>query len=301
MCRKEGLDMAGINFEKYHSATEAKAILRHCDKEQRTKTGQHSNEHINKSATRDNFQLSIKGFSGSYKGVCDNYDNRIREIDKKAVKTPRKDRVTLVGMELPRPKDLPPEQFRKWSVDAVTAIREYYRKQGLNDGLLAVYGHVDEVHEYKRFDENLQGTVTDISREHIHAFFTPYSPDGSSLNAKEFTKRSNMIGLNKAVNDMSLKKYGVSFNDGSKRKSKKSMEELKSASRTLEQEENERLQAENARLRALNEQLQEKVRVLQEKAVNKPVRTSEGYQKPAMRELPDMPWLNTSADDDYSL
>lgn len=251
--------MAGINFEKYHGAAEAKAMFRHCDKEQRYRTERHSNEHINKSVTCHNFQFVSEGNDATYQAVCAAYDDRLQSVDEEAVRKPRKDRVTLVGMELPRPKDLSPEKFMEWSLDAIRTIREYYSNCCPKDGFLVAYGHVDEVHEYKRFDEATQGLINEISREHIHTFFIPYSPDGTSLTAKEFTKRMNMIALNKAVNDMSVEKYGVQFNDGSQRKSIKSMEELKSASWQLEQKAIQYLEDENSRLRALNAQLEKEL------------------------------------------
>lgn len=243
--------MAGINIEKYHGGTEAKAVLRHCDKDRRM-SDSHTNRQINKSLTAGNRQYALKGSKSDYVSVSKEYDDRIAKIDEKALKTPRKDRVTLVGMELPRPENLPPERFKAWSEDALRTIMRFYP----SGCLLAAYSHVDEVHDYKKMDEDTQKVLTIKSREHVHVFLTPYSEKaGGSLNAKEFTSRKNLIELNRLVNEMSVEKYGVTFCNGSGRKSKKSVEDLKSESRALEQAEIARLQAENERLRAENDRL----------------------------------------------
>ena len=244
--------MAGINIEKYHGGTEAKAVLRHCDKDRRV-SDSHTNSQINKSLTAGNRQYALKGSKSDYASVSKEYDDRIAKIDQKALKTPRKDRVTLVGMELPRPENLPPEQFKAWSEDAVKTIMRFYP----SGCLLAAYSHVDEVHDYKKMDEDTQKVLTIKSREHVHVFLTPYSETGESLNAKEFTSRKNLIELNRLVNEMSVEKYGVAFCNGSGRKSKKSVEDLKSESRALEQFENARLREENKRLKAENERLRD--------------------------------------------
>jgi hypothetical protein len=255
--------MAGINVEKYHGASETKAIIRHCDKVRRDKTAAHTNEQIDKSKTHLNFQWVGKGVQNSYEGVCGEYDKRLQEIDSKASKAPRHDRVTMIGYELPRPEKLPPEQFKAWSKDAIQTIINYYKQNGYKSGFLAAYGHVDEKHEYMKFDEKLQKKVKVTSREHIHVFFNPYSQrTDSSLNAKDFTSKKNLLELNKLVDSMTREKYGTYFCDGTRRKSKKSVEQLKSESRNLEMEEIERLEAENARLREENQRLAEQVRQL---------------------------------------
>ena len=243
--------MAGINIEKYHGSTEAKAVLRHCDKNKRLEET-HANKQIDKSKSADNFQIGLKGYSKSYKGVCSEYDKRIIEVDSKATKAPRKDRVTLVGMELPRPEGLDPERFMDWSTDVLNTLCKFYG----SDCLLVGYGHVDEVHEYMRFDETKQSTVSTMSREHLHVFLNPYSADRQSLNAKEFTSRKNLIELNKRVDEMTIAKYGVRFCDGSGKKSKKTVEQLKHESEALKQADISYLKAQIATLQAENDKLQ---------------------------------------------
>lgn len=272
--------MAGINIEKYHGATEAKAVLRHCDTEQRLQNN-HSNEQIDKSKTGQNKAWSVKGCDNTYAGVCSCYDSRLQEVDSKALKSPRKDRVTLVGMELPRPEQLPAEKFNAWSASAVKAINEYYMGKQSRSGFLSAYTHVDEVHDYKRFDESTQTYYNTSSREHLHIFLMPYSADGSSLNAKQFTSRQNLIELNKVIDNMTFEKYGVRFCNGTGRKSKKSVEELKQISEMAKIAEADHLEAfrlklENDNLRGQVAALKAEVKELRENAVNEPLNASEG-------------------------
>ena len=277
--------MAGINVEKYHSATEAKNVLCHCDKYERQKH-EHDNKQIDKNKTDNNFQIGLKSYKKNYKSVCNEYDRRISEIDSKAAKAARKDRVTLVGMELPRPLELSPEQFQDWSMDVMGIFIKFYG----SDCILCGYGHVDEVHEYKKFNESTQKAESATSREHLHVFLTPYSHDRQSLCAKNFTNRQNLIELNKLVDEMSVSKYHVNFCDGTKRKSKKSVEELKNESRLLEQTEKDReikrLQSENDRLREENQRLRNELQL--------------SKSSKSERELPDLSNIYSSSDYDFS-
>lgn len=278
--------MAGINIEKYHGGTEAKAVLRHCDREQRLR-GEHANKQIDKSKTGHNQEWFVQGCNDTYAGVCSMYDSRIQEVDSNAVRSPRKDRVTLVGMELPRPELLPADRFNEWATDAIHAINNYYSGMQAHSGFLSAYAHVDEVHDYKRFDETEQKYYNTSSREHLHIFMTPYSEDGNSLNAKQFTNRKNLIALNKVIDNMTFEKYNVRFCNGTGRKSKKSVEELKvesdiAAIHYKDYMRAEQLQKENTeltrtitRLNGQIEDLEYEVRELRAKTDKVPVRAFE--------------------------
>lgn len=272
--------MAGINIEKYHSATEAKAVLRHCDREQRLQNN-HGNEQIDKDKTSANKTWFVKGCEKTYAGVCSCYDSRLQEVDSNALKAPRKDRVTLMGLELPRPKQLPAEKFNEWAAHAINEINKYYAGKQSKSGFLSAYAHVDEVHDYKVFDESSQKYYNTSSREHLHIFMTPYSSDGKSLNGKQFTNRQNLIELNKVIDNMTFEKYGVKFCDGTGRKSKKSVEELKNASEMARIAEKEyekafKLKLENDSLKGKVLALETELRLLRENASKEPLNASDG-------------------------
>ena len=68
--------MASVSFEKLKTPQEVKAMLRHCDKEERKKTKTHSNTDINLEATASNRQ-----YPRDYKTTCKRYDDRIAYLD----------------------------------------------------------------------------------------------------------------------------------------------------------------------------------------------------------------------------
>ena len=68
--------MASVNFAKLSSAGEAKAVMRHCETEER-KRHEHQNMDIQKDMTDAN--TSMKGLT--YQQICESYDSRIRELD----------------------------------------------------------------------------------------------------------------------------------------------------------------------------------------------------------------------------
>ena len=277
-------EMASVNFEKIKTAGEAKAKFRHCDMEERLKH-EHANEQINKAVTSENSQMSNR----NYKQTCERYDKRIQELDNSTNTNKRSDRVTCMGLCIPAPEGLPKEREIEW-FNAVTrlAVGLYGR-----NNLLQLYVHRDEIHDYV----NAETGETQTSRVHAHLFFIPEHE--GKLNGKWFSSRKNMISLNNQIQKMSEEQFGVKFMDGSKRKSKKTVEELKNDSRLAElaqreseiedtrvvqrseavrlfekkQELNKREQALNDREKALNaresdlKQKEDKLHLEQEKAV----------------------------------
>ena len=102
--------MASVNFEKFKSVQSAKAQFRHCDKDARKET-----DHGNKEIDLQKSDMNIQYASSSYESTCKRYDSRIKAIDEGGRnKNRRKDRVTLLGLEVPVPKDLPSSDYVKW-------------------------------------------------------------------------------------------------------------------------------------------------------------------------------------------
>lgn len=221
--------MAGINFEKYHGGKEVKRIIRHNDKAMRLNDN-HKNKHIDKSLTGNNWQL----YDG-YNSTCDGYDIAIDKFDKVPGQNKRHDRVTCFGIEVPRPKDLPSENFHEWHQKVIKIIQGMYPDATIVNS----YEHVDEVHEYRNAET---GELT-ISREHGHTLIIPNDKDGR-LNGKQFSCRKNINRLNNEIQAMTLNDYGCAFMDGSKKKSDKTVTELKNESRIkdLEQDLQDKIQ-----------------------------------------------------------
>lgn len=196
--------MSSVRFDggKCHGAGEAKAIMRHCDAEQR-KEHNHSNADIDTSKTDMNY--SMEGLS--YEEKCRKYDKRVAECEANMAKL-RKDRVTMVSVNVKTPEKLPPEKEDEWFRKVYDLISEQYGKENMIDGDV----HKDEQHEY--YDPDKKEMV--MSRNELHAYFVP-EVDGV-LNAKQAMSRANINKINNAVQRMTMQDYGVEFMDGSKKK-----------------------------------------------------------------------------------
>lgn len=247
--------MASVNFEKCKDARSTKARIRHCCKASRI-YAKHTNKHINKSLTKYNWDYVNADTSivyEPYEAAKDIYDTRIDYLDGTTNTNHKPDRVTCFGLEIPAPAgiDCDLEKASKWSHDVVELI---IRKYG-EENVVSAHFHADEKHKYKVKDED--GKIKTIeSRYHMHVYVIPEI--NGKLNGKQFSSRKNMIKLNNEIEKMTLEKYGCRFMDGTKRKSRKTVEELKNQSDMLEiQQKQEQLNAEIAKVQALAVQMQQ--------------------------------------------
>ena len=211
--------MASVNFEKFKSKAEVKAMFRHCDSEERMKH-EHSNKQINKDLTRNNFTML------DYKDSCTRFDERLEYLDSLDGANKRKDRVIAFGLTIPMPADIPISKRN----DFLNAVYKCLLNQYGNDNLVAMYLHVDETHIYS--DAETQEKRRSL--DHIHAYLVPEI--NGKLNGKEFSSKKNIMKLNNAIQNVCQMQFGVDFMNGSKQKSKKSVETLKNISREIEHE-----------------------------------------------------------------
>lgn len=223
--KQKGSDkaMAGVNFEKIKSAQHGKALIKHCDKEKRLQRQNHSNQQINKALSGSNMQYN----NSTYESTCKRWDDRIAFLDTLEGQNKRKDRVILFGLEIPCPKDLPADKEVGWMNQVNQILLSRFGKENV----MNLYFHRDEKHIYR---DSETGEKRE-SRNHIHAFVVP-EIDGK-LNGKEFSSKKNMIDLNNQIQIMTQQQFGVDFMDGSKKRSNKSVESLKNASKQRETEE----------------------------------------------------------------
>lgn len=208
--------MASCDWQKIKGAGEAKAMFRHCESEQREQA-QHTNKDIDKSRTYLNMQFGL--MDEGYEAICKAYDERIADLDSRENANKRKDRVTLIGLSIPSPKGLTQEQSADWFCEVWRILDEQY-----GSDLLGGAVHFDEVHEYTDPTTHEKR----MSRPALHAYIVP-EVDGK-LNAKKVSSRGCMVALNNTVEAMTKTRFGVQFMDGSKKKSRKSVEELKQES-----------------------------------------------------------------------
>lgn len=220
--------MASCKWEngKLHGAAEVKARLRHCDTSVEYRTiAQKGNPHIDLTKSGDN----MTRYGRSYAECCKVYDARIAELDKNPKQNHRQDRVTMCCVEVPAPKDLPPEQMKAW-FDRLGGI---FEKRYGKENMIEMFVHADEVHDY----DNAETGDIEESRIHAHICFVPVDENGK-LNAKNLSLRGKMKSLNNAVHKMSEDEFGCSFMTGTKKRSFKTVSQLKneSSNRQLKRE-----------------------------------------------------------------
>lgn len=216
--------MSSLNLAKIKQH-ELKALLRHCDKNERLKV-EHSNEEINKEMTWKNAQ-----FCGSYEEVCNYFDDILRELDSKPKANTRYDRVVAYAIEgtLPEPDEEKDTQKQR---DAwIAGIEKVIKREYPEMVVLAKYIHYDEVHEYI----NPENGERVFSRPHVHMYVMPVI-EGRLNGKKFFQHKTSLIQLHRQIDDLTRSIYGFSYGNGTKKKSFNSVEHLKYESKKAELE-----------------------------------------------------------------
>lgn len=213
--------MASAKFEggKCKGSLKVKAFFRHDEKVQRL-SHEHTNEHIDKSKTH----LNTSAYGLSYKEACMKYDKRIAELDATTNVNKRKDRVTMQSIEIPVPEGL-----------AYISQQAFF--DNVKEILCAMFGEINLIEAFYHYDEGHEYIDPEtkekkMSRNHGHYNFVP-EVDGQ-LNGKAFSSRANMKKLNGAIDKMCQMEFGVLFMDGTKKKGKKTVEQLKNESKEAE-------------------------------------------------------------------
>lgn len=214
--------MASCDWEKKKGASEAKALFRHCDTKEREKAN-HSNKDIDKSLTHLNMSFGLYDNPNGYDAICKEYDNHIAYLDSKAGANKRKDRVTLCALNLTVPNGMDDATAQLWCIEAYEVLYDCFE-----ENLLGATAHFDERHTYIDTETKKER----MSRVHLQAQIIP--DINGKLNAKALTSRSNMIILNNRIEEMTKSRFpGYKFMTGEKKKSRKTVEELKQASDVL--------------------------------------------------------------------
>ena len=186
--------MSSLNLAKIKQH-ELKALLRHCDKNERLKV-EHSNEDINKEMTWKNAQ-----FCGSYEEVCNYFDDILRELDSKPKANTRYDRVVAYAIEgtLPEPDEEKDTQKQR---DAwIAGIEKVIKREYPEMVVLAKYIHYDEVHEYI----NPENGERVFSRPHVHMYVMPVI-EGRLNGKKFFQHKTSLIQLHRQIDDLTKSK-----------------------------------------------------------------------------------------------
>lgn len=215
--------MASCKFEggKYKGASEVKAHMRHNDiSPERRAIAQKGNKHIDPKKSKYNYSI----FGLSYEECAAKYDARIKELDENGNTNKRKDRVTMLSIEIPVPADLPHEKYKDWFKRVADILIKRYTKKNLIEAMV----HEDEVHQFRHPETER------LVWSRVHGHFLVIPEINGKLNAKQLTLRKNMKSLNREVDDMTRAEFGCAFMDGSKKKSWKTVEQLKQESEYAE-------------------------------------------------------------------
>lgn len=234
--------MASVAWLKVKSAEEAKALLKHDERNKREATKVHRNLHIDKSKTH----LNRSVIGRTYKERCDMYDDAVHSAEavlansvetyvpksgKNAGKTMqrkksklRKDTVSMLNLYTPTPKDLPEEKQLEWFIKVHNIIVSFFRIENVIDSDI----HFDEVHEY--YDPVLKEWT--LSRVHMQTSVLPITEDGR-LCCNDIFTRENCKKLNDLVEEMTQREFGIAFNTGETPRLE-TVEDLKSKSYAAE-------------------------------------------------------------------
>ena len=217
--------MASINILKLHGG-EAAAILNHTHRHDGRPGVEYGNEHVDASRTHLNGVLRFRG-TPKHETAAEELDRlrrRVAEID--AAEPPkriRRDRVTMVSIEVPCPAmPLTPDEEDKFFR---LAYREIAKFCGGSQNCGTIQIHRDEVHNY--IDSVTKETRT--SRVHALCLCIPYVA-GKGVNCKSFMSRDRLRQIQQAIDDRCRQELGIPYLDGSRQRSRGSVESLKLAS-----------------------------------------------------------------------
>ena len=217
--------MASINIRKLHGG-EAAAILAHTHRHDGRPGVEYGNEHVDPERSRLNGVLRFRGTPARETAAEELARLRARVAEIDAADPPkriRRDRVTMVSIEVPCPampltSDEEDKFFR-------LAYREIAKFCGGSQNCGTIQIHRDEVHDY--IDPVTRETKT--SRVHAHCLCIPYVA-GKGVNCKSFMSRDRLRQIQQAIDDRCRQELGIPYLDGSRQKSRGSVESLKLAS-----------------------------------------------------------------------
>lgn len=152
------------------------------------------------------------------------FRDRLREMikqcdAKKPPKRKKEDRKVMLAAVIPSPREgMTPEQEAAWSEKTWEIMNELFDGQ-----IVGATYHADEIHKYLVNDEE------HMSRGHTHFGLIPWS-DEYGLNMDKFYRRDLPNRINEALDKACMEMFGFPFRDGTGKKGKKTVEELKKES-----------------------------------------------------------------------
>lgn len=141
--------------------------------------------------------------------------------EKKKPKRRKEDRKVMLMAVIPSPREgMSPEDEAKWSAKTWEIMNELFPGQ-----IVGATYHADEIHKYTPPGE----TEQHLSRGHTHYGLLPWTDD-KGLNMDAFYKRDLPNKINEKLDEACMELFGFPFRDGSQKKGKKTVEQLKKES-----------------------------------------------------------------------
>lgn len=191
--------MASVNFKKLKNRGAVRAIIQHCDKEERLRH-EHRNRDIDKTKTANNLTFYPEL---DYKATMQRFKDRIAYLDNTTNTNKRKDRTEAFALNIPIPvKEGEALDYRNIMDDVMGVVTEFV---GSEDNIINAYLHADEIHDY--IDPTTHEKRTSLA--HIHTTVIPEI--NGRLLGKQFSSKTSMRTLNKALDDMFREKYNIRF------------------------------------------------------------------------------------------
>lgn len=249
--------MASVDW--YKVTTQAAGGMRvHFDAEKRVQ-GNHANKDIDKSKSHLNLYIGAP----DYKEMLDIIKKRVKNVDEEfPPERLRKDRKTMTILETPVPQAVADAgKAAEFLRDCHEEFIKYFGAENVGGTVC----HFDEVHPYT--DKDGKERMSLIHGHTLVANYVEWSEknketgeieERKGINGKNFETRKRLKALNKAIHEMCLERYGVSFNTGLTAE-KKQIEVLKHESLVRENDELSRKNAEK------DEIIEEKERIIAQK------------------------------------
>lgn len=214
--------MASVDWQKA-TTQKAGAMKRHNGKTERVEVN-HSNTHIDKSKSHLNIYIG----ADDYAPMLEKVKARIKQVDKEH--PPKRNqgdrRITCILLETPVPQAITEQgKAADFLRNAHKVIEDFFGAENVG----GTCGHLDEQHWY--IDKN--GTER-LSLVHGHTVVAAYAEwtdkktgeKRIGINGKNCETKARLTALNKAMDEMCRKKYGISYNTA-ETPERKSVERLK--------------------------------------------------------------------------
>ena len=187
--------MASLDLQKYTIAKYS-GLCVHLDQEKRMELN-HSNEHIDKTLTDQNYFIGVSSFNE----MVERIKHRTEEVD--AILPPKRvapDRVTAISIYMPCPLE----------IEKTGRADEFFQKgyEWLQERFGAENCHGMTVHKDEKHTYIDKGKEEKESLYHAHGVISPYTKE-HGINAKNFMTREMLRDIQKEFNLYVYQEFGI--------------------------------------------------------------------------------------------